>query len=57
LRMSFDDFAQIVIPNDRWPGFTTLCEIKGHAEVAGRVGDERITFEGRVQAELNHAAG
>jgi hypothetical protein len=57
LRMCFDDFAQIVIPNDRWPGFTTLCEIKGRAEVAGRVGDERIAFEGRVQAEFNHAAG
>jgi len=57
LRMSFDDFAQVVVPNDRWPGFTTLCEIKGRAEVAGRVGDERVAFEGRVQAELNHAAG
>jgi hypothetical protein len=57
LRMSFDDFAQILVPNDRWQGFTTLCEIKGYAEVAGQVGDERIDFAGRVQAELNHAAG
>jgi hypothetical protein len=56
LRMSFDDFAQIVVPNDHWPGFTSLCEIKGRAEVAGTVGDERIAFDGRVQAELNHAA-
>lgn len=57
LRMSFNEFAQIVTPNDRWPGFTSLFEIKGHAEVAGRVGGERIEFEGRVQAELNHAVG
>jgi hypothetical protein len=57
VRMSFDDFAQLVVPNDCWPGLTSLCEIKGRAEVAGRVGDERIAFEGRVQAELNHAAG
>jgi hypothetical protein len=57
LRMSFDDFAQVVVPNDRWPGFTMLCEIKGRAEVAGRVGDERFASEARVQAELNHAVG
>jgi hypothetical protein len=57
LRMCFDDFAQVVVPNDRWPGFTSLCEIKGLSEVVGRVGDERIAFEGRVQAELNHAVG
>jgi hypothetical protein len=57
LRMSFSDFAQIVVPNDRWPGLTCLFEIKGRAEVTGWIGTERIAFEGRVQAELNHAIG
>jgi hypothetical protein len=56
LRMSFDDFAQVVVPNDRWPGFTLLCEIQGRAEVTARIGGERIAFEGRVQAELNHVS-
>jgi hypothetical protein len=57
VRMAFDDYAQVVVPNDRWPGFTSLCEIRGHAEVTGKVGDRHIDFDGRVQAELNHAAG
>jgi hypothetical protein len=56
VRLSFDDFAQVVVPNDRWPGFTALCEIKGRAEVTGRIGTERLAFEGRIQAEFNHAA-
>jgi hypothetical protein len=57
LRMSFSDFAQIVTPNDRWPGLTSLFEIQGRAEVTGRIGGEHVAFEARVQAELNHAVG
>ena len=57
LSMSFSEFAQIAVPNDRWPGFTSLFEIKGRAAVAGRIGGENFEFEGRVQAELNHALG
>jgi hypothetical protein len=56
LRMSLDDYAQIVVPNDHWPGFTALCEVKGRAEVNGRIGGDRLAFEGRVQAEFNNAA-
>jgi hypothetical protein len=57
VRMSLKDFAQVIVPNDRWPGFTSLSEIRGRAEVAGRVGGQQIAFEARVQAELNHAPG
>lgn len=56
VRMELDDFAQVVVPNDRWRGFTALCEIKGRAEVTGRIGSECVAFEGRVQAEFNHGA-
>jgi len=56
LDMRFDDFAQIIIPNDAWPGVTTLCEIRGSATVTGRIGDEAVAFDARVQAELNHAS-
>ena len=56
LHMRFDDFAQIIIPNDAWPGVTTLSEIRGSAMVTGRIGDEAVAFDARVQAELNHAS-
>jgi hypothetical protein len=54
--MTFDNFAQVIVPNDRWPGFTALCEMKGRAEVRGRIGPETLDFDALVQAELNHAA-
>lgn len=56
LRMTFDDFAEIVFPTDRWPGMTVLSEMRGRANVSGRVGEERLDFKARVQAEINHAA-
>lgn len=56
IRMRFDDFGQLTVPNDRWPGLTTLSELRGRAEVEGRIGDERVGFTARCQAELNYAA-
>jgi len=55
VRMTFDNFAQVVVPNDQWPGLTALSETKGYAEVVGRIGVERVHFDARVQAEFNHA--
>ena len=56
LRIVFDDLAQVVFPTDRWPGMTLLTEWRGRAEISGRIGAERLEFEARVQAEINHAA-
>jgi hypothetical protein len=56
LRLSFDDFAQVVFPNDRFPGMTALSESPGRARISGRIGDTAIDFEARAQAEFNHAA-
>jgi hypothetical protein len=55
LHITFDDFAEVVFPTDRWPGMTTLRELRGRAGVSGRIGVERLDFEARVQAEINHA--
>jgi hypothetical protein len=56
LRIVFDDLAQVVFPTDRWPGMTLLSELRGRAEISGRIGDECVECEARVQAEINHAA-
>ena len=56
LSLSFEDFAQIVFPNDRFPGLTALSECPGRAEVTGRIGGVDIAFTARAQAEFNHAA-
>lgn len=56
LRIVFDDLAQVVFPTDRWPGMTLLTELRGRAEISGRIGAEPLEFEARVQAEINHAA-
>jgi hypothetical protein len=56
LQLTFDGFAQVVFPNDRFPGLTALSECPGHARVSGRIGDAAVDFEARAHAEFNHAA-
>jgi hypothetical protein len=54
--VTFPDFAQIVFPNDRFPGLTALSESPGRARVRGRISARAFDFEARAHAEFNHAA-
>jgi hypothetical protein len=56
LQLTFDGFAQVVFPNDRFPGLTALSECPGRARVSGRVGEAAVDFAARAHAEFNHAA-
>lgn len=56
IQCAFEDFAQVVFPNDRFPGLTALSESPGRARISGCIGDIAIDFEARAQAEFNHAA-
>jgi hypothetical protein len=56
IQLTFDGFAQVVFPNDRFPGLTALSESPGRARVTGRIGDAAVDFEARALAEFNHAA-
>jgi hypothetical protein len=56
LQLAFDGFAQVVFPNDRFPGLTALSECPGRARVSGRVGEAAVDFAARAHAEFNHAA-
>ena len=56
LQLAFDDFAQVVFPNDRFPGLTALSECPGRARVSGLIGDVAVDFEARAHVEFNHAA-
>ncbi len=53
--LTFEDMAQVGVPNDAPDGLTMLSEVTGEAEVKGRVGGEEVQFHGRVLMEFNHA--
>ena len=55
--LTFEDFAQIGVPNDGASGLTLLSEAVGKANVTGRIDGSEIEFEAGVLAEFNHAAG
>lgn len=56
LELEFERLAQVVVPNDVWPGLTALSEASGRFRASGRLAGERVEFHGRAQAEFNHAA-
>ena len=55
IELDLDDFAQIIAPNDDWPGLTALSEATGRATISGRLGSEVLRFDARAQIEFNHA--
>jgi hypothetical protein len=56
LQLAFEGFAQVLFPNDRFPGLTALSECPGRARVSGLIGDIAVDFEARAHVEFNHAA-